>query len=97
MLGKIVDTGHRIGERRGDAYFKFMQVCCECDTHDEEILEYCNSDKVKPAFHEKDKGPKWDKVHRAKNHDCEAPPCVCNDNPDRIHILVSRSDMMYKV
>ena len=59
-----------------------MQVCCEKDVTDEEILGVCNS-----------KNPSgtslgWALVHR-ENAELEMMrPCKCSEHSERLHILV---------
>lgn len=56
-----------------------MQVCCEKDATDEEILDVCNREN--PA------GTRigWGEVIR----EGQGAPVVCKDDPGRLHILVS--------
>ena len=57
-----------------------MQVCCEKDATDEEILSICNSENPSGTT------LGWCSVLRDGNGG--QSPLVCADNPDRLHILV---------
>lgn len=58
-----------------------MQVCCEADCNDEEILDHCNKDNPSGTT------LGWCTVVRNDERK-DRNPVVCADDAKRIHVLV---------
>lgn len=59
-----------------------MQVCCVKDATDEEILKVCNTQNPSGTT------GGWQVVVRDENSKYAAGPVVCDDDKDRLHIVI---------
>lgn len=71
---------NRVEVTRSFVGIYYMQVCAEKDASDKEILEVCNRENISGTTNG------WMSVLR---EDSEHPPVACQDNPSRLHFLVS--------
>ena len=78
MIQKVLE---RVVATRAFVGICHMQVCAVKDATDEEILEVCNRENRSGTTNG------WVNVKRTAEG--EAKPGPCDDNPERLHILVA--------